>query len=73
MREYFSSTGNTGGMIREGQVGTGKVFSKMKSIHKQSFQDLGGEYIERGGDEKTCAIRLASTVFFEVVPGFGLV
>ena len=56
----------------EGEVGMDDVFGRMKEIHQKSFQDLGGEYIERDGDEKTCAIRLPPAAFFEVVSGFGL-
>ena len=72
MRVYFNSTDNTGGMVCEEQLGMDDTFNKMKRIHQKSFQDLGGEYVERDGKEKTCAIRLAPTVFFEVIPRFGL-
>ena len=72
MKTYFNSTDNNGGMICEGEAGMDDVFEKMEEIHKKSFQDIGGEYIKRDEQEKTCAIRLPPTVFFEVVLGCGL-
>ena len=57
-------------MICEEETDAEGVFSTIKEIHRKSFKDIGGEYVERGGKEKTCAIRLAQTAFFEV--RFGL-
>ena len=66
MKTYFNSAGNDGGIMCEGEAGMDGVFGTMKEIHQKSFEDLHGEYIERD-NEKTCAIRLASNVFFEVM------
>ena len=67
MENYFRSTDDThGGMICEGEVSMDDVFDSMKKIHRKSFQELGGEYIQRDNDEKTCAIRLAPNTFFQV-------
>ena len=63
METYFESTPNDGGMICDD--GKGTHFHKVKEIQQRWFQDLGGGYLEREG-EKTCAIRLASAVFFKV-------
>ena len=69
MRMYFNATDNPGGLICEPEVNPDKkVFRKMKNIHKKSFEDINGTYIEREG-EKTCAIRLPHTAFFEVLSG----
>ena len=66
METYFRSTGDSnGGMICEGEAGMEDVFDKIKDIHQESFEELGGEY-NRSGNEKTCAIRLPSYRFFEV-------
>ena len=68
---YFASTDNTvgerGGFLCEGGGGMEEVFTKMNEIHRKSFQDLGGEYIEPDGDEKTCAMPLSQPIFFEVM------
>jgi len=72
METYFESTDNNGGMICEDETGMEKVFNKMKEIHRKSFQDIGGTYIERKG-EKTCAIRLPPAVFFKVLSVLGFV
>ena len=65
---YFNATGESGGgMICEGEASMDEVFSKIKKMQQKSFQDIGGEYIERDGNEKTCAFRLASTMFFKVL------
>ena len=70
MQTYFSSPGNTGGMICDGEGGMDdEVFKTIKEIQRQSFEELGGQYRERVEGEKTCAIRLPPTVFFEVPPG----
>ena len=72
IRTYFNAVENTAGMVcDEGEVGMEELFTKIKVIHRKSFTDVGGEYIERGRTEKTCAIRLASNVFFEVHTGRG--
>ena len=69
MTLYFNSDGSTGGMACEGEGGMDdEVFKRIKDIHRKSFEELGGEYIERD-DEKTCAVRMPSIVFFEVPPG----
>ena len=66
MRTYFNGTDHPGGMICEEEGGTdGEVFRKMKDIHNKSFQEVNGTFIEEEG-EKTCAIRLPHTAFFEV-------
>ena len=68
METYFRSTDDSnGGMICEGEASMDDVFEKMKHIHQKSFQELGGEYIQRDGDETTCAIRLPPNIFFEVI------
>lgn len=64
MRVYFDSTETDPGMICEEQAGTDGVFNTIKDIHRKSVEDLGGNY--RDGNEKTCAIPLARTNFFEV-------
>ena len=67
METYFRSTDDSnGGMICEGGASMDDVFDKMKDIHKESFQELGGEYIRRDENETTCAIRLPPNRFFEV-------
>ena len=67
METYFRSTDDSnGGMICDGEAGMDDVFDKMKDIHQKSFQDLGGEYVQRDENEKTCAIRLPPNTFFEV-------
>ena len=69
METYFRSTDDSnGGMICEGEAGMDDVFGKMKDIHKESFQELGGAYSPRK-NEKTCAIRLPPNTFFEVAFG----
>ena len=67
MEVYFNSTDNSGGMMCEGELGMDDVFNKMNDIQRKSFQDVGGEYIERDGNEKICAMRLPPTVFFQVL------
>ena len=68
MKTYFRSTDDAhGGMICKGEVGMDGIFDTMKEIHRKSFQELGGEYIQRDGDENTCAIRLPPNIFFEVI------
>ena len=69
METYFNGThGNNEGMMCQGDT-TGaemdQVFRKMDAIHNASFEDIGGTFIPRE-HESTCAIRLASTLFFEV-------
>ena len=69
METYFRSTDDSnGGMICEGEAGMDDVFDKMKDIHKESFQELGGAYSPRE-KETTCAIRLPPNRFFEVTFG----
>ena len=69
MQSYFNSTDNTGGMMCDGEGGMDDdVFNTIKGIQQKSFHELGGEYRERDENEKTCAIRLPPTVFFEVPP-----
>ena len=53
VNDYFEFPVNDDGTICQGEVGMEKVFAKMKEIQQKSFQDLGGEYIERNGNEKT--------------------
>ena len=68
MNAYFRPIdGAHGGMICEGGAGMDDVFDTMKEIHRNSFQELGGEYIPRDEDEKTCAIRLPPNIFFKVM------
>ena len=70
METYFRSTDDSnGGMICEGEAGMDDVFGKMKDIHKESFQELGGAYVQRDENEMTCAIRLPPNTFFEVAFG----
>ena len=66
METYFESTPNDGGMICKDGKSMKEQFDKIEEIHRRSFQDVEGEYIPRDG-EKTCAIRLASAVFFKVL------
>ena len=66
METYFESTPNDGGMICKDGEAMAEQFNKIEEIHQRSFQEVGGEYIPRDG-EKTCAIRLASAVFFKVL------
>ena len=68
MEVYFNSTDNSGGLICEGEVGMETVFNTMDDIHRKSFEDVEGKY-RRDENEKTCAIRLPSTVFFQVKGG----
>ena len=69
METYFRSTDDSnGGMICEGEKSMDDVFGKMKDIHKESFQELGGAYSPRE-NETTCAIRLPPNRFFEVAFG----
>ena len=67
MEVYFNSTDNSGGLVCKGVLGMDTVFDKMNDIHRNSFQDVGGEYSERDENEKTCAMRLPPTVFFKVI------
>ena len=63
----FDSNGD-GGMMCEGETPDARVatvFPVMDRIRKKSFADIGSEYLPRE-EEQTCAIRLASNVFFEV-------
>ena len=70
METYFRSTDDSnGGMICEGEAGMDDVFGKMKDIHKDTFQALGGAYSPRDENETTCAIRLPPNTFFEVAFG----
>ena len=70
METYFNnpSDSNNGGMFCEDER-TGpkmqKVFRKIDSIHKHSFKLTGGNYTKKEY-ERTCAIRLARTLFFQV-------
>ena len=66
MEAYFESTPNDGGMVCKDGEAMEKQFNKIEEIHQRSFQDVGGTYVPRQG-EKTCAIRLASAVFFKVL------
>ena len=69
MNMYFDykTVDGHGGMMCEGEDGMESVFGNIKEIQKQSFEELGGAYIERGGKETTCAIRLPPSTFFEVI------
>ena len=71
METYFESTPNDGGMICKDGEGMEEQFDKIKEIHQRSFQDVGGDFIPRDG-ENICSIRLASAVFFKVLPRQGL-
>ena len=68
MEVYFNATENTGGLICEDEaVDMDTVFDTMREIHNKAFQDVGGRYKKRDKNEKTCAIRLPHTVFFQVL------
>jgi len=67
METYFESTPNDGGMICKDGEAMEEQFDEIKEIYRQSFEDVDGKYIPRDG-EKTCAIRLASAVFFKGHP-----
>ena len=73
MIKYFRFDDSYGGMICEGDklflndASASQVFHKILDIQQESFQELGGEYIRRYPHERTCAIRLASNRFFEVL------
>ena len=66
METYFNSTDNSGGMMCEGQASMDDVFKTMEKHHEKSFENIGGKYVPRDEEEKTCAIRLAPAVFFKV-------
>ena len=71
METYFNnpSGSNNGGMFCENER-TGskmqKTFRKIDAIHDHSFKVTGGNYTKQEY-ESTCAIRLARTLFFEVL------
>ena len=68
METYFRSTDDSyGGMICRGETGMDDIFNTMDGIYRKSFEDLGGEYIARGENETTCAIRLPPNKFFKVI------
>ena len=70
METYFTnpSGSNNGGMFCENER-TGqkmqKAFRKIDAIHNHSFKVTGGNYTKQKY-ERTCAIRLARTLFFQV-------
>ena len=70
METYFNnpSGSNNGGMFCEDER-TGpkmqKAFRKIDAIHNHSFKVTGGNYTKQEY-ERTCAIRLARTLFFQV-------
>ena len=70
METYFNnpSGSNNGGMFCEddtmGSV-MQKTFRKIDAIHRNSFEVTGGNYTKQAY-ERTCAIRLARTLFFKV-------
>ena len=70
METYFNNPdGNNNGGMMCGDNNTdtkmGKVFRTMDSIYRHSFESIGGKYVKQE-HERTCAIRLARTLFFEV-------
>ena len=68
METYFRSTDDdNGGFMCQVKSGMDDTFKKMEEIHRKSFEELGGEYIRRDKNEKTCAIRLPAHKFFEVI------
>ena len=68
METYFRSTDDThGGHICEEEVGMHDAVDAFNEIYRKSFQELGGEYIRRDENEKTCAIRMPPIKFFEVL------
>ena len=68
MNTYFTKTGSSTGMMCDGETSSDDaIFRTIKETHQKSFQDLGGEYIERDNNEQTCAVRLATNAFFEVI------
>ena len=68
METYFRSTDDSyGGMICRDEPDMDDLFNTMHGIHRKSFKDLGGKYIPRDENEKTCAIRLPPNRFFEVL------
>ena len=70
METYFNNPygSNNGGIFCEDER-TGpkiqKAFRKIDAIHNHSFKATGGDYTKQEY-ERTCAIRLARTLFFEV-------
>ena len=67
METYFRSTDDSyGGMICRDEPDMDDLFDTMDGIHRKSFEDLGGEYIDRDENETTCAIRLPPNRFFKV-------
>ena len=72
MENYFeihSDTDSNGGMVCEGEIPDARIamaFAVMEDIRNESFVDIGSKYESRY-KEQTCAIRLAGTVFFEVM------
>ena len=71
MEMYFNSNDESDGMMCEGEAILNDVFKTMNKTYQKSFQDIGGQYKARRENEKTCAIRLPSAVFFEVWIGLG--
>ena len=73
METYFNnpSGSNNGGMFCEDERTGPKMqqaFRKIDAIHNHSFKVTGGSYTKQEY-ERTCAIRLARTLFFEVKSG----
>ena len=71
MERYFpGGADSNGGMMCEGDISGPQFddeFQRMDDHYHESFERVGGEYIKREHEKKkTCAIRLARTVFFEV-------
>ena len=70
METYFNnpSGSNNGGMFCEDERTGPKMqsaFRKIDAIHNHSFKVTGGNYTKQEY-ERTCAIRLARTLFFQV-------
>ena len=69
MESYFAGGGG-GGMMCEGDISGAQfdsVFQRIYDRYQASFETIGGKYIKSIHEKhKTCSIRLADTVFFEV-------
>ena len=70
METYFRSTDDSyGGYLCRDEPDLDDLFNTMEDIHRKSFEDLGGEYIPRDENEKTCAVRVPPNKFFKVILG----
>ena len=72
MESYFVGGGSGGVMCEDVITGPqfDNVFQRIEDMYQASLEALGGEYIKQPHEKhRTCAIRLASSLFFEVRAG----